>query len=36
MILGFSNPLKPLEDILTSILEWLLEQVREVLGKVKE
>jgi YidC/Oxa1 family membrane protein insertase len=23
MILGFSNPLKPLEDILTSILEWL-------------
>jgi len=23
MILGFSNPLKPLEDVLTSILEWL-------------
>jgi len=23
MILGFSNPLKPLENILTSILEWL-------------
>jgi YidC/Oxa1 family membrane protein insertase len=23
VILGFSNPLKPLEDVLTSILEWL-------------
>ena len=23
MILGFTNPLKPLEDVLTSILEWL-------------
>ena len=23
MIVGLSNPLKPLEDLLTSLLEWL-------------